>query len=69
MDNATFGKALTVAVWLAFAIIIIEMVAGAFLTVRPMPVKCIRQGLLHKGPVYPQIGGLPPLTSPVNPVS
>ena len=56
MDNATFGKALTVAVWLAFAIIILGMVAGAFLTVRPVPVKCVQQGLLHKGPHYPEIG-------------
>ena len=56
MDNATFGKALTVAVWLAFAIIILGMVAGAFLTVRPMPVKCVTQGILHPGPTYPEIG-------------
>ena len=56
MDNSTFGKALTVAVWLAFAIIILGMIAGAFLTVRPMPVKCVTQGLLHKWPVYPEIG-------------
>ena len=56
MDNATLGKAITVAVWLAFAIIILGMVAGAFLTVRPMPVKCVTQGLLHQGPTYPEIG-------------
>ena len=59
MDNATFGKALTVAVWLAFAIIILGMVAGAFLAARPMPVKCVQQGILHPGPTYPEIGRTP----------
>lgn len=57
MENETFAKGLTVAVWLAFAIILLGMVAGALLPApRPMPVKCIRQGLLHPGPKYPEIG-------------
>ena len=59
MDNTTLSKALTVAVWLAFAIVILGMVAGAFLTVRPMPVKCVTQGILHPGPTYPEIGRMP----------
>ena len=57
MENETFAKGLTVAVWLAFAIILLGMVAGALLPApAAVPIACVRQGLLHPGPKYPEIG-------------
>ncbi len=58
MQNETFAKALMVAVWLGFAILIVGMIAGALLSAPPaaVPVACVQEGLLHPGPTYPEIG-------------
>lgn len=58
MQNDNLEKALTVAVWLAFGLIILGMIGGAILDYRPamQPVAFVRNGILHGGPSYPQFG-------------
>jgi hypothetical protein len=59
MENDHLGKAVAIAVWLAFALIAFGLIAGAILEEYPptvSPVGFVRQGMLHPGPTWPEIG-------------
>ena len=58
MGNDHFWKAMNIAVWLAFGLILLGMIGGAILDYRPamQPVAFVRNGILHGGPAYPQFG-------------
>ena len=58
MENDHLGKAVAIVVWLAFALIALGMIAGGILEYPPAtrPVAFVRQGMLHPGPTWPEIG-------------
>ncbi|WP_297386547.1 hypothetical protein [Acidiferrobacter sp.] len=58
MENDHLGKALAIAVWLAFALIALGLIGGAILEypAAVRPAAFVRQGMLHPAPTWPEIG-------------